>query len=240
MSENTTVYFRQLLAGRELATINPAASQMANFMYIVGDTATRECVLVDPAWDVRGIYDLAVEAGYRPVGALATHYHPDHVGGRIFGFEIDGLAKLLSIEGMKIYVNKNEAQGLKTVTGLSDNDLALVESGDTVKVGNVEVKFLHTPGHTPGSQCFLVGNRLISGDTLFIRGCGRVDLPGGNPDQMYDTLTNKLATLPDDTVLYPGHNYGDRPTATMGEQKRSNVYLKPRSLEDWRKLMNRR
>lgn len=240
MPEGTppTLWFRQILAGRDVARINPYAGQMANFMYAIGDTAKRECLLVDPAWDVRGIYDLAVEAGMTPVGALVTHYHPDHCGGRIFSFDIEGLGKLLAIAGMKVYVNAREARGLKKVTGLGDSDLAPVEGGDTIKVGDVEVKFLHTPGHTPGSQCFLVGNRLVSGDTLFIDGCGRVDLPGADPDEMWRSL-QRLATLPDDTVLYPGHDYAGAPTATMGDQKRTNRHLRVASLEDWRVLMGR-
>ena len=231
------MYFRQLLAGRDLAQRNPAAGQMANFMYLIGDEASRECFLVDPAWDVRGLYEAATADGYRPVGALVTHYHPDHVGGSLFGFQIEGLATLLELGGMKIYVNKHEADGLKKVTGVSESDLVRVEGGDQVRAGQVEVTFVHTPGHTPGSQCFLVGNRLVSGDTLFIQGCGRVDLPGSDPDQMYQSLTQRLAKLPDDTVLYPGHDYADRPTSTIGEEKRTNHYLRVPSLEAWRRLM---
>ncbi|MEK6607197.1 MAG: MBL fold metallo-hydrolase [Myxococcota bacterium] len=234
------MYFQQLLGGRDFARINPVAGQMANFVYVIGDEATRECVLVDPAWDVRGIYDAAIEAGFAPIGALVTHYHPDHVGGNLFRHEIEGLTQLLAIKGMKIYVNAEEADGVKAVTGVSETDLVRVASGDTLKVGDaVEVKFLHTPGHTPGSQCFLVGNRLVSGDTLFVKGCGRVDLPGSDPDEMWRTLTRKLATLPDDTVLYPGHDYADRPTSTLGEEKRENPYLRVPTIEDWRTMMGR-
>jgi glyoxylase-like metal-dependent hydrolase (beta-lactamase superfamily II) len=233
------MHLRQLLAGREIARESAPASQMANFMYVIGDETTRECVLVDPAWDVRGLYDAAVTAGYKPIGALVTHYHPDHVGGRIFGIAIEGLADLLAIAGMKIYVNKHEADGVKKVTGVSESDLVRVEGGDTLKVGALELEFLHTPGHTPGSQCFLVRGNLISGDTLFIEGCGRVDLPGADPDQMYESLTQKLARLPDDTILYPGHDYADRPTSTMGDQKRTTVYLRVPSLAAWRRLMGR-
>src|SRR5688572_25179760 len=120
------MFFQQMLAGRDLAQVNPGAARMANFMYIIGDEASRECLLVDPAWDVRGLYDAAIDAGFTPVGALVTHYHPDHVGGRIYGFEIEGLATLLAIAGMKIYVNKLEADGVKQVTGISESDLVRV------------------------------------------------------------------------------------------------------------------
>ncbi|MCP3912894.1 MAG: MBL fold metallo-hydrolase, partial [Actinomycetia bacterium] len=136
-----------------------------------------------------------------------------------------------------IHVNKHEADGLKVVTGVSEGDLKRVDDGDRLQLGSLEVRFLHTPGHTPGSQCFLIGNRLVAGDTLFVQGCGRVDLPGGDPEAMYYTLTGKLAKLPQDTVLYPGHHYGPSPTSTIGDELKQNHYLRIRSLEDWRRLM---
>ena len=237
MSIEENLYFRQLLAGRQVATSDPMASQMANFMYLVGDAQRREAVVVDPAWDVGSLLDVAAEEGYRVVGALVTHYHPDHVGGDLFGIQVQGLAKLLERNPVPIHVNKHEAQGLKVVTGVSDSDLRRVDDGDRLKVGDLEIRFLHTPGHTPGSQCFLIGDRLVAGDTLFVQGCGRVDLPGGDAEAMYHTLTGKLAKLPRDTVLYPGHHYGPTPTSTIGDELQHNHYLNVRSLEDWRRLM---
>ena len=231
------LYFRQILAGREVARQDMAASQMANFMYLVGDPVSREAVIVDPAWDVGGLVDLAAEDGYQVVGALVTHYHPDHVGGNIFGLEIQGLARLLELQGVPVFVNKHEADGLKKVTGVSDSDLRKVDDGDTTLIGQREIRFLHTPGHTPGSQCFLIDNCLVAGDTLFVRGCGRVDLPGGDSEALYHTLTGKLAKLPSNTVLYPGHHYGPTPTSTIERELEENHYLRIRSLEDWRRLM---
>jgi glyoxylase-like metal-dependent hydrolase (beta-lactamase superfamily II) len=210
---------------------------MANFMYLIGDPARREALVVDPAWDVESLLAVAREDGYRVTGALVTHYHPDHVGGDLLGLPVEGLARLLEQAAVPIYVNKHEAEGLKRVTGVSDSDLKKVDDGDTVTLGEQPIRFLHTPGHTPGSQCFLIGNRLVAGDTLFVRGCGRVDLPGGDPEAMYHTLTGKLAKLPADTVLFPGHHYGPTPTSTLGEEREHNVYLRIRSLEDWRRLM---
>ena len=122
------------------------------------------------------------------------------------------------------------------MTEISDSDLVKVESGDTLSVGNVEIEFLHTPGHTPGSQCFKIKNTLVSGDTLFINGCGRVDLPGSNSEDMFRSM-EKLASLPDDTLLLPGHNYGHVPNATMGETKSTNPYLKISDLATWQNLM---
>jgi glyoxylase-like metal-dependent hydrolase (beta-lactamase superfamily II) len=107
------------------------------------------------------------------------------------------------------------------------------DNGDKVDVGGLEIQLMHTPGHTPGSQCFLVGNRVVSGDTLFIDACGRVDFPGGNPEQMYHSLTQKLMALPDEMILFPGHNYAPLKHATMAEQKKTNPYLRFSSLKQF-------
>ncbi|HEY3997318.1 MAG TPA: MBL fold metallo-hydrolase [Candidatus Xenobia bacterium] len=228
---SSDLFFKQLPLG-----------SMANYAYFIGSQRTREALVVDPAWDVQQVIDTAQSEGYKLVGALVTHFHPDHIGGSMMpmmNLTIEGLPTLLKLAPMRIYANKNEAQGIKFVTGLSDTDLTLVESGETVQVGDVVVRFIHTPGHTPGSQCFLVEDkRLVSGDTLFIQGCGRVDLPGADPAAMYESLTQKLAKLPDDVVLYPGHNYGGK-SSTMGEEKRLNRYLQVPTLQDWLHMMGR-
>lgn len=232
-----TLYFQQLLAGRQVALTHPAAGQMANFMYVIGDPGSRRAVIVDPAWDVPGLVDVARRDGYEIVGALITHYHPDHVGGDLFGMSIEGVARLLEEVSIPIYANKLEADGVKQVTGISESDLRRVEHEERLKLGDQELTFLHTPGHTPGSQCFLIGNRLVAGDTLFVQGCGRVDLPGGDPEQMYQTLTQRLAKLPGDTILYPGHHYGPSETSTIADELAQNPYLRVGSIEDWRRLM---
>jgi glyoxylase-like metal-dependent hydrolase (beta-lactamase superfamily II) len=118
-------------------------------------------------------------------------------------------------------VHRAEAHGTKAVTGVSDTDLVLHDSGDKVRVGDVEVEVLHTPGHTPGSSCFRCGQALVAGDTLFLEGCGRVDLPGGNVEEMRKSL-RYLATLPDDLVLYPGHHYSRDASAPMRWVKQNN------------------
>jgi glyoxylase-like metal-dependent hydrolase (beta-lactamase superfamily II) len=161
------------------------------------------------------------------------------VGGNLFGHVVQGLAALQELQPVKVHVEKHEAEGLRKVTGLSQSDLVCHDSGDRIQLGEIEVETIHTPGHTPGSQCFLLGNRLVAGDTLFVRGCGRVDLPGGDPEQMYFSLTQRLARLPDDTVLYPGHDYGPAPTSTLGEEREANLYLRVPSLRDWLRLMGR-
>ena len=209
---------------------------MKNFTYLVGSARTREVALVDPAWAVDALLDHVGEQGLEPVAALVTHYHPDHVGGEMMGHDIEGLARLLERDPVKVYVHRSEAPGLRKITGISDTDMVKVDSGDRLRIGEVEVEFLHTPGHTPGSQCFRVKNTLVSGDTLFINGCGRVDLPGSDPEQMYHSL-QKLKALPDDTLLLPGHNYSAVPNATMGDTKKTNAYLAVKDLATWRQVM---
>ena len=209
---------------------------MQNYTYIVGSKETREVAIVDPAWDIKGLLDHLEERDYKLTAALATHYHPDHVGGSMGGHSIEGVAELMNLNPVKVYAHKHEADGVKKVTELSDSDIVKVESGDTLKIGNIEVEFLHTPGHTPGSQCFRIKNTLVAGDTLFINGCGRVDLPGSNSDDMFASM-RKLAELPDDTLLLPGHNYGHVPNATMGETKQMNPYLRMDDIETWRSIM---
>jgi glyoxylase-like metal-dependent hydrolase (beta-lactamase superfamily II) len=227
----------QLRAGRDFARTDPVAAQMANFAYLIGDKVDRTCLIVDPAWDVDGLVAAAHTRGLRPVGALITHYHPDHCGGSMMGFRVQGLTRLLEIAPCPIHCHRAETHGIKVVTGLSDGDLTAHDSGDRVKVGEVEVELLHTPGHTPGSQCFRCGDALVSGDTLFLQGCGRVDLPGGDRDEMFRTVQTRLSTLPDDLTLYPGHDYGSRPSDTLGAVKRTNAIFRPQSLADWRRMM---
>ncbi|MCX4242817.1 MBL fold metallo-hydrolase [Paraliomyxa miuraensis] len=234
---------RQLLAGRDFAQRDGAAASMQNFVYLLGDREAGECLVVDPAWDVQGILDVAAAEGLRVVGALVTHYHPDHVGGSIFGLEVEGLPTLMARCPCPVHVHRAEAEGVRVVTGLSKSDLVEHDSGDRVEVGGLSIELLHTPGHTPGSQCFRVkateresGGALVAGDTLFLQGCGRVDLPGGNVDEMYATLTQRLSSLPGDTMLLPGHAYGGE-RATMAHVRQTNPTLRIESLERFRARM---
>jgi len=236
MAETSQLYVRQLKGGRDFALGNPAAQSMENFVYLLGDRSTGECLVVDPAWDVRDIVRVAEGDGMRVVGALCTHYHPDHIGGSMFGFTVEGLPTLLEVNPCPIHVHRAEAEGVRKVTGLSATDLTLHDSGDRVRVGQVEVELLHTPGHTPGSMCFRIRDALFSGDTLFLQGCGRVDLPGGDPDEMYRTLTQRLASLPDDLTLFPGHAYGGA-SAALQVVRKTNPYLNVQSLAAWRRGM---
>ncbi|MSR77588.1 MAG: MBL fold metallo-hydrolase [Candidatus Omnitrophica bacterium] len=204
----SSLYLKQIQAG-----------PMENFVYLIGDTQTRECVMVDPAWEVDQILEIAAKDDMKVVGGLVTHYHHDH---------INGVPYLLGRTKSKVYIHKSEGPYLKGMK----NDLEFVDSGFKLKVGAIEIEFLHTPGHTPGSQCFLVNGNLVSGDTLFINACGRCDLPGGDVATMYESL-QRLGKLPEATVLLPGHNYADEPTSTIGQEKKNNPYYQFRSVQDF-------
>src|ERR1700694_4049764 len=228
------LYFRQLLAGRDFARDNPIARQMVNFVYAIGDRERGDAVLVDPAYGVAELVQLVEADGLKVTGALATHWHPDHVGGDLMGYEIEGVRELLELDrAVPVHVQRGEAWGVRRVTGASESDLVVHDSGDTVLVGELPITLLHTPGHTPGSQCFLLDGMLVAGDTLFLEGCGRTDLPGGDATAMYESLTQRLAKVPDDTVLYPGHLYSSEPSATMGETRARNYVFRLRTLDQW-------
>jgi glyoxylase-like metal-dependent hydrolase (beta-lactamase superfamily II) len=231
------LYFRQLLAGRDFATNDPLARQMVNFVYLVGDRETGEAVVIDPAYDIDGLLDLLAADDLRLVGALATHYHPDHVGGDMMGYSIQGVARLLERTSVPIHVQADEAVWVQRVTGATENDLVEHVSGDVVRVGEIPIELIHTPGHTPGSQCFLVDNRLVAGDTLFLEGCGRTDLPGGDPGALYESLTQKLAKVPDDATLFPGHLYSMEPSASMADTRAHNFVFRPQTQREFLMLM---
>jgi len=215
------LYFRQMLSGRDFAVGDPFATQMVNFAYSIGDRSTGECLLVDPAWNVDDLIERVGDDGMRVVGVLATHYHADHVGGSIMGHDIQGVAALLDRLSCPVHVQSDEIEWMERTSGVGADHLVAHSPGDVVTVGGVEVKLVHTPGHTPGSQCFLVDGRLVAGDTLFLDGCGRTDLPGSDPVAMAESL-RLLHQVDDDVVLYPGHRYSVASCATMGSVKQSN------------------
>jgi glyoxylase-like metal-dependent hydrolase (beta-lactamase superfamily II) len=213
------IYFKQIEIG-----------PMQNYVYLIGSLETRKVAVVDAAWEIDTILKVAAQDDMEITHAFVTHTHPDHVGGGFAGMAIDGVTELLGKCKAKVVVHKAEAEFIK---GVSSSELIKTEHGDKINVGDVEIDLMHTPGHTPGSQCFLIDGRVVSGDTMFINACGRVDFPGGNAEQMYYSLTQKLAALPDDTILFPGHNYAAKPHATIGEQKKTNPYLRFTSLKQF-------
>ena len=209
---------------------------MQNFVYLIGDPVARECVVVDPAWEIDAIVQTAEGDGMALKGALVTHTHQDHVGGSLEAWgmpgRIPGVEELLGRVPLKVYVHKAEREFLRGF----GSDLVKVDNHATLAVGRLTLTFLHTPGHTPGSQCFLVDGRLVSGDTLFIGSCGRTDLPGSDPQEMYYSLTQRLGALPDETILFPGHNYGGA-SSTIGTEKRHNAFMRMSALGDFLRAM---
>jgi glyoxylase-like metal-dependent hydrolase (beta-lactamase superfamily II) len=219
--DTSPLYFRQLLSGRDFATDDPLAAQMVNFVYAIGDRRSGECVLVDPAYAVGDLLDVVAGDGMSVTGALVTHYHPDHVGGSMMGHTIEGVTALLDVVDCPIHVHRDETEWVVKSTGVSAEHLVGHDSGDVVTVGGIDISLVHTPGHTPGSQCFFVEDRLVAGDTLFLEGCGRTDLPGSDPAKMVESL-RRLAEVPDSTILFPGHRYSFASSATMDVVKEMN------------------
>ncbi len=185
---------------------------LANYLYFIGDSRTNEIAVVDPAWDVDYLCAEADRHGYKIVSIFLTHGHPDHV---------NGLDEILDRHDVPAYISKYEAPFLKP----KHKNIVEVENHAILKVGDVQFQCLLTPGHTPGCHSFIHQNVMIAGDAIFIDGCGRCDLPGGDARVMYNTLYNIIMKLPDETVIFCGHNYGPAPWATIGDQKRTNPYL---------------
>jgi hydroxyacylglutathione hydrolase len=211
---------------------------MMNFIYLIGCRETKEAAVVDPAWDTPAILKMARDSGLEIKHILMSHAHPDHM---------NGLEQMLQDTNALIYLHRNEVEYMKecgNATGIptafmesrSDN-FRIVEDGDTAGIGNLSVQFIHTPGHTPGSQCFLIEGNLFTGDTLFVDACGRVDMPGGDAAKMWHSLNRKLSSLDDAIAVYPGHHYGTRKTSTIGEQKETNPYMSFTSPEEFKRAM---
>lgn len=230
------LYFRQLLAGRDFAVGDPIATQMRNFAYLIGDRETGECVVVDPAYAAGELADIAIGDGLKLSGVLATHHHPDHVGGSMMGFTLRGVRELLERTSVPVHVNAEELPWVANVTGIAPSEFTGHRHGDKIAVGALEIELLHTPGHTPGSQCFLFEDRLVSGDTLFIDGCGRTDFPGGDSEAMYRSL-RYLAEMSVNPTVYPGHWYSPDPHAPLDTIRDNNYVFRPRSLAEWQALM---
>ena len=186
---------------------------MENFVYLIHDHASNTAAIVDPAWEIDEVLDFADSKDIKITDILLTHSHHDH---------INGLQQTLEHSDAKIHLLKPEA----AFWGANLNKPVLHHGADQIQIGDSTIKMLHTPGHTPGSACYQVGNDLIAGDTLFVFGCGRCDLAGGDPEEMFQTLKKMKAELPASTVLHPGHNYAPQsPTSTMETQCQGNPFL---------------
>ncbi|MGA8905407.1 MAG: MBL fold metallo-hydrolase [Candidatus Bathyarchaeia archaeon] len=189
-----------------------------NFSYIIGDEKTKSAALVDPAWEVDNLLAMCEELGFKVTRIINTHSHHDHVEGN------EAVAKRTSA---KVVMHEKSAVR---------KDIA-VKDGDIIEVGSLKVKVIHTPGHCPDHICLLVDGKLLTGDTLFVGECGRTDLAGGNPSDMYVSLVKKILTLDDSIEVYPGHDYGNKPSSTIGYERKNNYTLKPRTQEEFIKFM---
>lgn len=199
--EDKNLYFKQIPVG-----------YMGNFIYLIGDKSAQECVMVDPAWDVDAVLKQAEKDGMKVVAGILTHTHFDHC---------NGVENLIEKTGVKIYVHRKEAKFL----GNMRENLVETEDGFKLKVGKVEMIFLHTPGHTEGAQCILAGDKLVTGDTLFVGACGRCDLPGGNEKNLMQSL-KRLASLDGSLKVFPGHAYGDADSSTIENEKKTNPFMR--------------
>ena len=186
-----------------------------NFSYVIADDATLEAAVVDSSYNAGEILRVLKTENLELKYIINTHGHSDHTAGN---------AELLSV-----FMAQTVAHKLSRI-----NAAIMVNDGDILYVGNVPIKVIHTPGHTPDGICLLVDKqKLLTGDTLFVGECGRIDLPGGNSKSLYDSLFNKLLKIDDSVEVYPGHDYGPKRYSTIGEQRRTNYVLQPRSLNDF-------
>ena len=206
---------------------------MENYIYLISNKFTKEAVVIDPAWDVNSIKEEIEANGLSLKSALITHGHPDHT---------NGIEELLKHYDIPIMVSEHEASFYKPI----GENIVEVKANHRLELGDsenqLEIDFVHTPGHTPGSQCFFIKTAkksysqannlqleaqhlLVSGDTLFLDGCGRCDMPGGDAELMYDTISNILMKMPDDTVIFPGHNYHHYCCDSLENQKKTNPYM---------------
>ncbi len=185
---------------------------MENFIYLIEDIESGRTAVVDPAWEPKTILDFASQRGLVISDILLTHSHHDH---------INAIDDILKAYDAQLHLTHAEAK----FWGQAGEQPSLHYGGDVLQMGKTEISIMHTPGHTPGSACYRVGDQLITGDTMFVFGCGRCDIEGGDPNQMFETLNKIRTTLPRDTTIRPGHNYSTQPSATLAEQLEGNPFL---------------
>jgi len=216
---------RDTARGRERSRMKPAilqipVGQMANFTYIIADEDSGDAAIIDPSWDLDDVFHALKKNGLKAKYVINTHTHFDHVLGNEQVAEVTG-AKIIQHENSKL-----------------QKDIS-VKEGDTIEVGSIKLKVMYTPGHSKDSMCLILDGQLIfTGDTLFVGNCGRTDLPGSDPAEMYHSLFDRLARLDEKLVVYPGHNYGPTPTSTIENEKKTNYVLQPRSKQEFLQFMS--
>jgi glyoxylase-like metal-dependent hydrolase (beta-lactamase superfamily II) len=191
-----------------------AVGTFQNFAYLIGDEQTKLAAIVDPAWEVDKLLKTCADLGLKVTYGINTHSHPDHVNGN------------------DLLVQRTAAKIIAHEKSPVKKDIP-VKDGDVVQIGSLKARIIHTPGHCPDHICILVEGKLLTGDTLFVGECGRTDLAGGSPREMYNSLFQKILTLPDTTEVFPGHDYGSKPSSTIGFERKNNYTLKPRTQEEF-------
>ncbi len=198
---------------------------MANFVYLLADSKTKNALVADPGWDAPAVRRELDKEGWTLGGIILSHNHFDHIG---------GVGDILKFADVPIYIHRHDAPALAKEFA---KNLKPFDGGEEIALGSLRLSFLHTPGHTEGSSCLQIADRLITGDTLFIGGCGRVDLPGSNPEKMYRTL-KKIAALDESLLIMPGHNYASKTSAPLAEEKKNNPYLRCATSSTLEKFLN--
>jgi len=227
------LYFRQWLSGRDYAVGDEVAKEMRNFAYAIGDLVTREVVLVDPAHAPGELLDYLEADGMRLVGIIPTHYHADHIGGAFYGNHVAGIVEVLAGDVVPVHVQALEAPLIERAVGVGVPPVVVHDSGDVVMVGAIAITLLHTPGHTPGSQCLVLEDRLLTGDTLFLQGCGFTGRPECDGHELYRSLHERLASLPDSLEVFAGHKYALERSATLGEVRATNEAFAALGADEW-------
>ncbi|HYX56914.1 MAG TPA: MBL fold metallo-hydrolase [Nitrososphaeraceae archaeon] len=193
--------------------------QMANFTYILVDEATGKAAIIDPSWNLEKVFYTLKKNSWKLEYIINTHSHFDHVLGN---------EQVAAATGAKIIQHKCSPLEKQIP----------VDDGEIIKLGKIHIRVLHTPGHSKDSICLIANEELVfTGDTLFIGNCGRTDLPGSDPAEMYHSLLAKVAKLDDSLIVYPGHDYGSTPTSTIYTQKKTNYVLQPRLKKDFLSFM---
>ena len=202
-------------------------TKMANFCYLVGDDGSKTCALIDPAFETDRILAEADDLGYRVTHIINTHGHSDHTAGN---------EAIKAATGAKLLIHADDAGRLgkvlhrtfSRVLGGKGSPRAdvLLQDNDVIQIGEVRLKVIHTPGHTAGGICLSSEGHVFTGDTLFVGAVGRTDLPGGSMKQLITSIHEKIFTLPGDTVVWPGHDYGPTPSSTVQQEKKSNPYTR--------------
>ena len=192
---------------------------MKNLAYIISDNETKKTAIVDPAWEIEKILDITKRNNLNIIYIINTHSHSDHISGN------EEIIKQTNAKLISYYKSPRKP------------DIPISEN-DEITLGKTKMKFIHTPGHCPDSICIIIGNKILTGDTLFVGNCGRIDLPGGNIDELYTSLFTKIYKLDDKLEVYPGHDYGEKPFSTIEYEKKHNYVLEPRNLNEFREFMS--